>query len=162
MSLKNNELIHIGWKEWCCLPELELPFVKAKIDTGAKTSALHAFEIEPFQQDGVEYVKFCIHPLQRNNTLTRQCIAKVKDRRHVMSSNGAKEERFVIATTISLGKLAPKWMIEITLSDRDPLRFRMLLGREALSHHVMIEPGASYLTGRISKNTVSDSYSEPK
>ncbi len=146
--LNSNNYILIGWKEWCQLPTLDLPWIKAKIDTGAKTSALHAFDIKSYKKKGVDFVKFSIHPLQKNNKLVKHCHAKIKDVRDVMSSNGEKEERIVIDSEVVLNGTGKSWQIELTLSNRDPLRYRMLLGREALQKDIVINPAKSYLTGK--------------
>lgn len=140
--LIENKLL-IGWREWCALPALNINEIKAKIDTGARTSALHAFDIEAFRKRGKEHVRFSVHPHQRDDKTVIHCEAKVIDQRYVTSSNGHKEERYVIATQLCLGKAC--WDIELTLSNRDPLRFRMLLGREAFKHHALIDPSRSYL-----------------
>lgn len=139
----DNKLL-VGWREWCALPNLSINRIKAKIDTGARTSALHAFDIEPFTKQGEAYVRFLVHPHQEDNKTVIKCEAKVIDRRHVTSSNGQKEERYVVSTQLCLAKAC--WNIELTLSNRDPLRFRMLLGREAFQHRVLIDPSGSYLT----------------
>lgn len=140
-----NKLL-IGWEEWCSLPELKLPAIKAKIDTGAKTSALHAFNIKTFSRDNMQLVSFCIYPLQRNKDVYITCEANVIDERMVMNSGGHKELRYVIKTPLILGNQS--WDIEITLSNRDPLAFRMLLGREALNGHVIIDPMKSMRQGK--------------
>lgn len=142
--------ILIGWSEWCQLPQLNLPAIKAKIDTGARTSSLHAFNITPFKQDGKDWVHFEMHPLQYNDSLVVQCKAPIVDERSVMSSNGSKEHRYVITTPLKLGNEI--WDIELTLSNRDPLRFRMLLGRAALQKHTLIDPNRRYCNGKISKS----------
>lgn len=128
----------VGWQEWCSLPDLGIPAIKAKVDTGAKTSSLHAFDIEPYKKKHKKYVKFCIHPLQGNDKTHIITRARVIDERDVMSSNGRKEHRYVIKTTLVLGGNA--WGIEITLSNRDPMQFRMLLGRECLAGQVIVNP----------------------
>lgn len=148
----------IGWKEWCQLPELGLPLIKAKIDTGARTSALHAFQIEPFKKNNTEYVRFCIHPIQKNNDIISQCTAEIIDRRMVTSSNGSQEQRYVINTPIMLGNTDHRWNIELTLSDREPLRFRMLLGREALIDNIIINPNRSFCAGQFSAQQVNAFY----
>jgi len=137
----------IGWQEWCALPRLGLPAVKAKIDTGARTSAIHAFDIATFRRGGELFVRFFIHPLQKNNEVEHVCTARVVDERSVMSSNGHKEHRYVIRTPICLGDQS--WEIDITLSNRDPLTFRMLLGRNALKRRVIIDPSRSLCQGNI-------------
>lgn len=148
--------ITIGWNEWCSLPALGLPIIKAKIDTGAKISALHAFNIKTFFKDDVEHVIFHINPIQNNHTISKICTAIVVDRRNIMSSNGHREHRIVIKTPLKLENTV--WDILITLSNRDPLQFRMLLGREALSERVIIHPDRSCLLGKPSKKILLDCY----
>ncbi len=133
-----NKLL-IGWAEWCAMPDMHIPAIRAKIDTGAKTSALHAYDIEPFVQKKHLYVKFKVHPLQGDQTVIVECSAKVVDQRTVTSSNGHKQQRYVIQTHIRLGDKAP-FPIHLTLTNRDVLRFRMLLGREALCGKTLIDP----------------------
>lgn len=142
------EYLLIGWQEWCVLPQLSIPAIKAKIDTGAKTSAIHAFNIKLFYSHGIPHVHFNVHPLQGNNLLTITCSARVIDQRLVMSSNGHKELRYVIKTPILLGHRM--WEIEITLSNRDPLSFRMLLGRGALKSKIIISPHRTLYQGGLS------------
>jgi hypothetical protein len=128
------------------LPALGLPAVKAKVDTGAKTSSLHAFDLETFREDGRERVRFGVHPLQQNERLTVWAEADVVDERHVTSSSGHEELRVVICTPLRLGDLT--WPVEITLTDRRSMRLRMLLGREALGGHLLVDASASFLHGR--------------
>jgi hypothetical protein len=139
----------IGWQEWCALPKLHLPAIKAKIDTGAKTSALHAAHIKPFHRHGILFVHFKVHPLQGNNDLELDCTAPVVDHRLIMNSGGHKELRYIIRTAIALGIL--RWDIEISLTNREPLAFRMLLGRDALTHDFLIEPGKKLYQGKYTK-----------
>ena len=136
----------IGWKEWIGLPELGIPAVKAKIDTGARTSALHIFSLEEFEANGRRMVRFGIHPLQRRKDLQFYCEAPVLEQRRVKDSGGHFENRYVIQTTAKLG--AVSWPIDITLTNRDPMLFRMLLGRKAVENRFLINPGGSYMTGR--------------
>jgi len=152
---QRNKLL-IGWEEWCSLPNLGLPAIKAKIDTGAKTSALHAFNIKPFQQEGIQLVAFSVYPLQRNRDVYKTCVAEVIDERVVMNSGGHKELRYVIKTPLILGDR--RWDIEITLSNRDPLAFRMLLGREALNGQVIIDPMKSMRQGKPSLKILKQIY----
>ena len=137
----------IGWREWLSLPELQIPGIKAKVDTGARTSALHAFFVEPFQKDGVEMVRFGVHPLRKHEEIELICTAQVKERRLVTDSGGHTEERFVIETPIKLGPHL--CTIEITLTNRDTMKFRMLLGRSALQKlDFLVDSSHSYLIGK--------------
>jgi hypothetical protein len=136
----------IGWREWLTLPDLGIKAIKAKIDTGARTSALHAFDLEPFERGGILKVKFGVHPLQRRKDIEIHCVADVVDRRRVTSSDGQSERRFVIRTSVKLGKF--DWPIELTLTSRKAMRFRMLLGRAAISNHLVVDPAKSYMSGR--------------
>jgi hypothetical protein len=137
----------IGWEEWCSLPDLGLPAIKAKVDTGAKTSALHAYNIERFREDSIDYVRFCIHPLQRNNRLERVCVAPLVDHRKVISSNGDHEKRYVIKTKIAFPSVTIP--AELTLTYRKKMAFRMLLGREALRKaKFAVDPAKSLLLGK--------------
>lgn len=156
MEQKRKRKILVGWQEWVSLPSLGIPAIKAKIDTGAKTSSLHAFDISSFLCEGEEYIKFFVHPLQGNNSSKIACCAKVIGIRGVMSSNAHVEERYVIKSWMCLGD--KKWEIELTLSNRDPLRYRMLLGREALRPHVLINPAKSLCVTRYSNNDLIKLY----
>ncbi len=136
----------VGWREWLALPELGIPAIKAKIDTGARTSALHAYFVEPFKRDGVKMVRFGIHPLQRNTDLEIICEAVVKDQRIVSDSGGHREQRYVIESNVHF--MGMVWPVEMTLTNRDMMKFRMLLGRTALAGMFKIDPQKSYLGGR--------------
>ncbi len=137
----------LGWREWVCLPELEIPAIKGKLDTGARTSALHALDIEPFEHQGESYVRFLVQPVQRSRFVTVACKARVIDRRNVKDSGGHAELRYVIETLLQLG--AQQRRIELTLTQRRNMRFRMLLGRTALIPDVIVDPAASYRLGRV-------------
>ena len=143
----NNQILRLGWREWAALPDLGLPAIKVKVDTGARTSALHAYYTEKYQIDSVDMVKFLIHPIQRNYDFQVECHAPLIDFREVSDSGGHREMRYVIKTSIVIGN--SNWPIEITLTNRDNMRFRMLLGRRAMEARAVVEPGASYLNGKL-------------
>lgn len=132
----------IGWREWVTLRDFDTPPVKAKIDTGARTSALHAFRIKPFLRNEIPYVEFYIHPKQHRRKPEIRCEAPVLEQRNVTSSTGHKELRYVIETTVVIGGDTLK--IELTLTNRDELGFRMLIGRQAVRGHFLVDPGRSY------------------
>jgi hypothetical protein len=142
----NAELASLGWREWVHLPDLGLEWIKAKTDSGARTSALHAFDIEIFERDGKEYVRFKVHPRQHNDVETMEAEAELIDQRHVRSSHGKRTFRPVIRTTLSV--LGRQFPIELTLVCRKRMKFRMLLGREALRNRFIVDTGRSYLGGR--------------
>jgi hypothetical protein len=142
-----GELLELGWREWCALPKLGIPAIKAKVDTGAKTSALHTFGVEPFTEDGMPWVRFYVHPLQRNETVVRECAAPVLDERQVSDSGGHREMRYVIETQVQIG--GESRQIEMSLTNRDTMRFRMLLGRTAMIGGVAVFPERSYVNGRL-------------
>jgi hypothetical protein len=137
----------IGWREWVALPELNLPAIKAKVDTGARTSALHAFLIEPYTRDGIDMVRFLIHPIQRNLDFHVECHTPIYDFREVTDSGGHREMRYVIHSAIVIDERS--WSIEMTLTNRDTMRFRMLLGRRAMENRFVVDPGASYVNGKL-------------
>ena len=143
---ENPDLITLGWREWVRLPELGIDAIKVKVDTGARTSAIHAFELETFTQNDKERVEFRIHPLQKDDATIVACVADVVDKRVVTDSGGHKEERIVISTTLEIGKYS--WPIEATLTARDNMMFRMLLGRTAIKHRAQVNPARSYLVGK--------------
>ncbi len=136
----------VGWREWVGLPELKVDAIKAKIDTGARTSALHAFRIEPFWRDGVVWVRFELNPIQRSHAKRVACEARAVDERTVRNSGGGVEQRYVVATMLKLGDKS--WPIELALANRDQMGFRMLLGRTALKGRALVEPGRSFLLGK--------------
>jgi hypothetical protein len=138
--------ITIGWREWVSLPGLDIPAIKAKIDTGARTSTLHAFDIKAYEGEACKLITFSIRPLQRRKKLILRCQAALLERRMVSDSGGHRELRYVIQTPVTLGGRI--WPIEITLTDRGSLRFRMLLGRTAIRGRYLVDPEKSYLTGR--------------
>lgn len=132
----------IGWREWVGLPDLGVDQIKVKVDTGARTSALHAYKIEPFTKDNAQYVRFRVHPRQRHKKPEVKCEALVVDQRKVTNSGGKSSDRYVIRTTLWLGDA--RWPIELTLINRDEMGFRMLLGRQAIRRRFAVDPGRSY------------------
>lgn len=145
-SADKKKLTRIGWYEPVQLNELGLPSIMAKIDTGAKTSALHAFRVELFERDGIKKVAFSIHP-HRGSSETIYCEADLHDYRNVTDSGGHTEKRYVIKTPVTLGNKT--WPIEITLTNRDNMSFRMLLGRSALRRQFVINPAKKCLSLKI-------------
>lgn len=135
----------IGWREWIALPELGIAAIKPKIDTGARSSSLHAFNMETFERGGATWVRFDVHPLQRNAAAVR-AEARVLEFRHVRSSSGHQSLRPVIRTDMALG--GRQWAVELTLAARDEMGFRMLLGREAVRGRFVVDPARSFLLGK--------------
>lgn len=151
----------IGWKEWISLPELGIPAVKAKIDIGARTSALHTFDLEEFESNGMRMVRFGIHPLQKRKDVILFCECPVLERRRVKNTGGQYEKRYVIQTDVVLG--GERWPIEVSLADRDTMLFRMLLGRIAVAKKFLVNPGQAYLTGRsLAKTYLPDTLKKGK
>jgi hypothetical protein len=138
-----TELIVLGWREWVGLPALGVDRIKVKCDTGARTSSLHAHRIRTFDRDGVSIVEFYMHPVQRQPEPEVLCQLPIYDLRSVASSNGRSEERIVVRTDVSI--CGQCWPIEITLTNRDEMGFRMLLGREALRERIVVDPASSFL-----------------
>ncbi len=141
---KPSRLI-IGWREWVSLPSIGIPCLKAKIDTGAKTSSIHAFSVDVFSDRGQPRVHFFVHPLQARRDTVVECFADLKDRRMVSDSGGHREKRYVIEIPIIVGTI--EFPIEITLANRDTMSFRMLFGRSAMVN-MLVDPSKSYLLGR--------------
>lgn len=143
----------IGWREWVSLPNLDVPAIKAKIDTGARTSAIHAFDIERFKNDkGEDYVAFTVQPVQRDTTIIRRCEAPLIDIRSVTDSGGHKTDRYFIQTDVQIGTHIRS--IEMTLTQRDDMLFRMLLGRTAMVPDIQVDPSRSFSLGRMSARTL--------
>lgn len=141
-----NKLI-VGSEEWCSLPGLGLPAVKARVDSGAATSSLHAFNIVPFQRDGELWISFEVHPLQNDRSVVVRHEAPVLEQRSVRNTSGISENRYVIREELVLGE--QRWPIELTLTNRDAMGYRMLLGREAMVGRVLVDPEGSHQLGDV-------------
>lgn len=146
---KSRELPVIGWREWITFPQLGVGPIKAKIDTGARSSSLHAFNLETFERDGKTFVRFHVHPIQRSREGTVEVEAELLEYRRVRSSSGQAAKRPVIVTTVEV--LGSTWPIELTLANRDQMGFRVLLGREAYRGRLLVDAGKSYYGGRPKK-----------
>lgn len=146
MTDKPTELPMLGWREWVALPDLGIAQIKAKIDTGARSSALHVVTLEPYQKGGENWLMFTVQPKQKQGDFLTECHAPVKDRRLVSDSGGHRQLRYVIETQLNFG--SHRIQAEITLTNRESMRFRMLLGRTAMNTHFIIDPNASYLQGK--------------
>jgi len=146
MAVKRRSLPVVGWNEWASLPQLQVPLIRCKVDTGARTSALHAFYIEQFTESGVSRVRFGLHPEQGKTDKEIHCVADVVDVRSVTDSGGHSEQRIVIETQVVVGSAS--WPIEVTITNRDTMRFRMLLGRTAIADNYIVDPGATCLRGK--------------
>lgn len=154
MTRKIKRRSWVGWREWVALPEFGIDRIKAKIDTGASTSAIHAVHVHRFVEDGRERVRFEVHPIQRRTSLTVACVADVRDERYVTSSSGYREKRLVVRTRLAIA--GRSWPIDLTLANRDTMGFRMLIGRAAMQGRLLVDPGASYLGGAAAASTERD------
>lgn len=141
---ETQTLCPLGWREWVSLPELGVR-LKCKVDTGARSSALHAFHVEEFKRDGARWVRFGLHPEQQSTEKELWCEAPVLDMRRVRDSGGHVTRRYFIRTQICVA--GQQYPIELSLTRRDNMRFRMLLGREALKGRFLVDAGRSYLAG---------------
>jgi len=144
-ELENRGRVVVGWREWMSLPRLGIPAIKAKVDTGARTSSLHAFFTEHFRRGGKSLVRFGVHPLRERQDLAVICVCELLDQREVSDSGGYREKRWVIETPLRLGDA--EWPVEVTLTNRDSMLFRMLLGCTAMVGRILVDPKASYLVG---------------
>lgn len=149
MKKKRAEKLVIGWREWIKLPDLGIDTIKAKVDTGARSSSLHAFDLEYYKRNRKEFVRFKVHPLQRSAKKVMRAQAQVLEYRNIKSSNGSVSKRPVIVTDIEL--MGRRWPIEITLANRDEMGFRMLLGRESFKGLLLVDAGKSYYGRKYEK-----------
>jgi hypothetical protein len=142
--LKSSPTFVVGWREWLAIPQLEIPWIKAKVDTGARSSSLHAHSIEEYEEGGITMVRFIAEVDHPYHSIERECHAPVHDQRQVKDSGGNPEVRYFIRTLVEVGE--HHWHIEISLTDRSTMKFPMLLGREAVRRRALVDPGRSYLT----------------
>ena len=149
-----------GSEEWCRFPDLSIPAVKARVDSGAKTSSIHALNIQTFQRDGSSWVRFDVCPLQDNRKTVVNCEAPIHDRRTIKSSNGTSEKRYVIKANLVVGDHS--WDVELTLSNRDTMGYRMLLGREAMVGRLVVDPEESFCFGDVSSEQLKALYTPKK
>lgn len=156
--MNTDSRIIVGSEEWCGFPQLGVPAVKARVDSGAKTSALHALNIQPFTRNGARWVSFEVHPLQDDRSILLRCEALVHDRRAVKNSGGVSDKRYVIKTVLVMGDR--KWEVEVTLTNRDSMGYRMLLGREAMSGKLLVDPSTGFCLGDRSAPEISKIYSQ--
>lgn len=146
--------LELGWREWLALPDLGIPAIKAKIDTGARSSALHAASVDSFHREGREWVRFTLHPARERQDILVEAEAPVAARRVVSDSGGHRESRLFIETTVRAG--TESWPIEINLTNRETMLFPMLLGRTAMKGRIRVSPDLSYLLGRPSEGLVEE------
>ncbi|WP_340066620.1 30S ribosomal protein S6--L-glutamate ligase [Ascidiimonas aurantiaca] len=152
----NKDKTIVGSQEWISLPELSIPAIKVRVDSGAKTSALHAVNIHPFNRNNEAWVTFDVFPIQHNGKKVIHCEARVIDKRVIKSSTGNRENRYVIKTTLKVNDLL--FDIELTLTNRDSMGYRMLLGREAMAGRMVVDPEGSFLMGRLEDEEVENQY----
>ncbi|MFC1672537.1 30S ribosomal protein S6--L-glutamate ligase [Pseudomonadota bacterium] len=145
--VQDKELV-FGWEEWVELPELGLPAVRAKVDTGAKSSSIHAFMIEPYGRAGRKRVRFGVHPIPERPDIVVYCSAELVDQREITSSNGETELRYIIRTSLRIG--GQEWPIDISLTNRESMQYRMLVGRTAIRNNVIVDPNLSCVQGELS------------
>jgi hypothetical protein len=150
-----DERAVLGWREWVSLPDFGVRTIKAKLDTGARTSSLHAFKLRRYMRDGVDMARFEVHPVQRSDAASVEVEAEVVDEREVRTSSGQVETRPVVVTTLQIGDA--RWEVEVTLTRRDEMGFRLLLGRQALRGRVLVDPQRSYQVGRKRSEAVTRS-----
>ena len=146
MSSSINGRRILGWREWVSLPCLGISAIKAKLDTGAKTSALHALGISLRMVDGRQWVRFRVHSMQEGKVKSAECEAPLSDRRWVTNSSGTRELRYIVSTDLQLGP--SRWPIELSLTNRDAMEFPMIIGREAMRDRLIVDPRASFRAGR--------------
>jgi len=158
LTMEQAQKIIVGSEEWCALPTLGMKAIKARVDSGAKTSSIHAFNIQTFQREGIGWVSFEVHPLQGDRKTVLRCEAPIVDQRDIKSSSGISEKRYVIRQPLSMG--GEIWDVELTLANRDSMGYRMLLGREAMIGRILVDPASSYCLGEVSKQQLVEYYTQ--
>lgn len=156
MTENSTEKMIVGSEEWCQISQLGIPAIKARVDSGAKTSAIHAFNIQAFKRGNTPWVGFDVHPLQSNRSVFLRCEAPIVDRRMVKNTSGASEKRYVIKVPIRMKDQV--WDIELTLTNRDSMGYRMLLGREAMNGRILVDPSTSMSLGRVTDAELREMY----
>lgn len=156
----SEQSLMVGWREWAELPEMGIPAIKVKIDTGARTSALHAFDLKRITENGLELVEFSVQPIQRNTNLIIRSKAPLVDIRQVSDSGGHTENRLVVSSPIKIGSVTKH--IDITLTERHNMLFRMLVGRTTLAEDFFVNPAASFLCGRKSTRLIYANFGEAR
>lgn len=154
MSEINKQIV--GCEEWCGFPSIGIPAIKARVDSGAKTSSLHAFNIQQFTRNSQKWISFEVHPIQNNRKVLVRCESEVLERRNVKSSNGVTEKRYVIKVPLQIAD--DSWEAEVTLSNRDSMGYRMLLGREAMEGRMLVDPAESFCTGVVTEQNLESFY----
>jgi len=152
-----NKII-VGSAEWCAFPNLAIPAIRAKVDSGAKTSCIHTSNIHQFKKDDIPWVSFDVHPVQKDCNIAVRCEAPIVDKRDIKSSNGTIENRIVIKTHMTLNN--ENWEIELSLTNRDTMGYRMLLGREAMKGRILIDPGVKNNLAKVSKKKLAKLYGQ--
>ena len=160
VSSGGNHKRVLGWREWVSLPSLGIVSIKAKLDTGAKTSALHAWDISPRKVDGRQWIRFRVHPMQRDKKTSTVCEALLSDRRWVTNSSGSSERRYIIITELQIGD--SRWPIELSLTNREAMGFPMIIGREAMRNRLLVDPRASFRAGKLRTKAVNSSSKKSK
>ena len=148
--MNTDDQIELGWREWISLPTLGIQNLLAKVDTGAKTCALHAFYVDPFDNEGEEWIRFGLHPLRKSKKKVIHCSARINDFRSVRDSGGNEEKRYTIETPVILGENT--FFCEMTLTNRDSMRYRFLLGRNALRIKYLVNPARSCVLGKVKES----------
>ena len=151
-----DDLKILGSEEWCRFDDLGIPAIKARVDSGAKTSSIQASKIKVFNKGLEEWVRFEVNPVQDNRSISILCQAKLVDVRNVKSSQGIAEERPVIRTSVTIA--GKSYEIDLTLANRDTMEYRMLLGREAMNDRFLVNPSQSFIQGHITEEQLEQKY----